>query len=148
MAANEEDLNAIDGVGPQIARSSRSFFALSENQAVIQHLIEAGLNFAEEISPSSVSQSLTGLTFVFTGSLTNLTRTEAATELKKLGAKVTGSVSKKTSYVVAGADAGSKYDKAISLGVPVLDEAALQHILQTGVLPLQVDSDITTPEGI
>ncbi|MCL2402862.1 MAG: NAD-dependent DNA ligase LigA [Coriobacteriia bacterium] len=134
MAASEEDLNAIDGVGPQIVRSLHTFFSVSENRLVLQRLVEANLNFVAEISPSTVEQTLAGLTFVLTGSLANLTRVEAAAELKKLGAKVTGSVSKKTSYVVAGEDAGSKYDKAVSLGVPVLDESELQRIIETGNL--------------
>ncbi|MCL2438198.1 MAG: NAD-dependent DNA ligase LigA [Coriobacteriia bacterium] len=138
MVASEEDLNAIEGVGPQIARSCRSFFSVPENRAVLQRLIGAGLNLKEEALTDPALQSLAGLTFVLTGTLTNLTRTEASTELKKLGAKVTGSVSKKTSYVVAGEDAGLKYDKALSLGVPVLSEAELQDIIQSGAVPQAV----------
>ena len=82
-------------------------------------------------------QTLAGLTFVLTGSLveSGMTRDEAGAALKARGAKVSGSVSKKTSFVVAGEAAGSKYDKAVSLGVPVLDEAALLHILETGEAP-------------
>jgi len=144
IAASEEDLSHIDGIGPQIAASAHSFFALPQNQEVLQRLIAAGLNFKiDRVSPDDqIPQTLAGLTFVLTGALSGLNRTEAAAQLKVRGAKVTGSVSKKTSYVVAGADAGSKYDKAISLGVPVLDEAALQHIIETGNLPA-ADSDGT-----
>ncbi len=82
-------------------------------------------------------QTLAGLTFVLTGSLVDsgMTRDEAGAALKAYGAKVSGSVSKKTSFVVAGEAAGSKYDKAVSLGVPVLDEAALLRIIETGEAP-------------
>ena len=82
-------------------------------------------------------QTLEGLTFVLTGSLveSGMTRDEAGAALKARGAKVSGSVSKKTSFVVAGEAAGSKYDKAVALGVPVLDEAALLHIIETGEVP-------------
>jgi len=134
MAASEEELSSLDGVGPQIAYSCKNFFSLPENRAVLQKLVDAGLNFENQAASADdmPEQTLAGLTFVLTGALENLTRTEAATELKRLGAKVTGSVSKKTSYVVAGADAGSKYDKAIALEVPVLDEAALLRIIETG----------------
>ena len=131
-AASEEELSELDGVGPQIARSCRSFFDLPQNQEILARLKEAGLNFKTETKDNNTEQTLAGLTFVLTGALTELTRTEAAAELKMLGAKVTSSVSKKTSYVVAGEDAGSKYDKALSLGVPVLDEAQLLKIIAEG----------------
>jgi len=143
MAASEEDLTCIDGVGPQIVGSVRNFFALPQNQAVLQRLVAAGLNFenSEVDALDRSMQTLTGLTFVLTGALSELTRTEATAQLKARGAKVTGSVSKKTSYVVAGADAGSKYDKALSLGVPVLDETALQYIVETGKIPDAAQSE-------
>jgi DNA ligase (NAD+) len=131
-AASVEDLSALDGVGPQIAHAVRSFFDLPQNQEVLKRLVEAGLNFESEVADNVTPQTLAGLTFVLTGTLTKLNRSEAAAELKKLGAKVTGSVSKKTSYVVAGEDAGSKYDKALSLGVPLLDEADLLRIVSEG----------------
>ena len=83
----------------------------------------------------AASQPLASLTFVLTGTLENRTRDEAGAALKALGAKVTGSVSKKTSYVVAGPGAGSKLTKAESLGVPVLDEDALEQVLATGAVP-------------
>ena len=83
---------------------------------------------------------LAGLTFVLTGTLTHSgrTREEAGARLKAVGAKVSGTVSKKTSFVVAGEDAGSKYDKAVALGVPVLDEAQLLNLLETGEVPREV----------
>jgi len=137
--AAPEDLGAIDGVGPQIAASCRAFFAVPENEAVLARLETAGVNFAlDEAAMAAVgagARPLEGLTFVLTGALENYTRDSAGSALKALGAKVTGSVSKKTSYVVAGADAGSKYDKAVALDVPVLDEADLGQILEAANLP-------------
>jgi len=125
----------VDGVGPKIAESVRAFFASSENRALIERLRERGVELAEEKREPSRPQTLTGLTFVLTGGLTAFTRDEAGAALKELGAKVSGSVSKKTSFVVAGEDAGSKLAKAIELGVPVLDEAALVRVLETGEAP-------------
>ena len=133
-AASEEELSELDGVGPQIARSCRSFFDVSQNQEIIMRLKEAGLNFESEVRDTTIEQTLAGMTFVLTGTLSELTRTQAAAELKKLGAKVSSSVSSKTSYVVAGEDAGSKYDKALKLGVPILDESQLLDIIKEGKL--------------
>lgn len=139
--ASEEDLAAIDGIGPKIARSAYLFLRTPDNRAVIDRLQNRGVALADETKArgEEVPQTLAGLTFVLTGSLveSGMTRDEAGAELKVRGAKVSGSVSKKTSFVVAGEAAGSKYDKAIALGVPVLDEAALLHILATGEAPAQ-----------
>ena len=136
MAASEEDLAAIDGVGPKIAHSVYLFLRTPDNAAVIERLQKRGVALADEAGEpgEQLPQTLAGLTFVLTGSLveSGMTRDEAGAALKARGAKVSGSVSKKTSYVVAGEAAGSKYDKAIALGVPVLDEAALLRILETG----------------
>ena len=138
-AATEEELAAVDGIGPKIARSAYVFLRVPENAAVIDRLRAAGVRLAEEAPAPGEErpQTLAGLTFVLTGSLveSGMTRDEAGAALKALGAKVSGSVSKKTSYVVAGEAAGSKYDKAVALGVPVLDEAALLRILETGEPP-------------
>jgi len=125
----------VEGVGPKIAESVRAFFASSENRALVERLRERGVELAEEKREPSRPQTLTGLTFVLTGGLTAFTRDEAGAALKELGAKVSGSVSKRTSFVVAGEDAGSKLAKALELGVPVLDEAALVRVLETGELP-------------
>jgi len=125
----------VDGVGPKIAESVRAFFASSENRALVERLRERGVELAEEKREPSRPQTLIGLTFVLTGGLTAFTRDEAGAALKELGAKVSGSVSKKISFVVAGEDAGSKLAKALELGVPVLDEAALVRVLETGELP-------------
>ncbi|BAK45264.1 NAD-dependent DNA ligase LigA [Eggerthella sp. YY7918] len=139
MAASEEDLAAIDGVGPKIAHSVYLFLRTPDNVAVIERLRKRGVALADEAveEGEQLPQTLEGLTFVLTGSLveSGMTRDEASAALKARGAKVSGSVSKKTNYVVAGEAAGSKYDKAIALGVPVLDEAALLRILETGEVP-------------
>ena len=139
MEASEEDLAAIDGVGPKIARSVYLFLRTPDNVAVIERLRKRGVAMADEAGDPAeqLPQTLEGLTFVLTGSLveSGMTRDEAGAALKARGAKVSGSVSKKTSFVVAGEAAGSKYDKAVTLGVPVLDEAALLRILETGEVP-------------
>lgn len=135
QAADEERIAAVDGVGPKIARSVRGFLAVPENVAVLERLREARVSLEEERPAEERPQTLAGLTFVLTGTLERHTRDEAKAALQALGAKVSGSVSKKTSFVVAGAAAGSKLTKAESLGVPVLDEAALDHILATGEVP-------------
>lgn len=139
MAAEEADLAAVDGVGPKIARSIYVFLRTPDNVAVLERLRKAGVRMENEqlLDSEERPQTLAGLTFVLTGSLveSGMTRDAAGAALKALGAKVAGSVSKKTSFVVAGEAAGSKYDKAVSLGVPVLDEAALLHILETGEAP-------------
>ena len=148
-AASEEDIAGVDGVGPKIAQSVRQFLSVPENLAVLDRLRTAGLTLEEDLSAEAArtaaetgvaedlaaSQPLAGLTFVLTGTLENRTRDEAGAALKALGAKVTGSVSKKKSYVVAGPGAGSKLTKAESLGVPVLDEDALEQVLATGAVP-------------
>lgn len=148
-AASEEDIAACEGIGPKIAASVREFLSVPENLEVLQRLREAGLALEENLGAAvaqaaqetgvdadlAAGQPLDGLTFVLTGTLVNRTRDEAGAALKLLGAKVSGSVSKKTSYLVAGPKAGSKLTKAESLGVPVLDEAALEQILATGAVP-------------
>lgn len=148
-AASEEDIAACEGIGPKIAASVREFLSVPENLEVLQRLREAGLALEENLGAAvaqaaqetgvdadlAAGQPLDGLTFVLTGTLINRTRDEAGAALKLLGAKVSGSVSKKTSYLVAGPKAGSKLTKAESLGVPVLDEGALERILATGEVP-------------
>ena len=130
-----EKIAEIPGIGPKIAESVHEFFSIPENVAVIERLRQAGVVLEEEKSENELPQTLAGLTFVLTGTLEHFTRDEAGAQLKAMGAKVSGSVSKKTSFVVAGEAAGSKLTKAESLGVPVLDEAALQQILETGQVP-------------
>ena len=140
MAATEEQLAAVDGVGPKIAHSTYLFLRTPDNVQVIERLAKHGVRLADDVEAAAADalpQTLEGLTFVLTGSLTQsgMKRDEASAALKARGAKVSGSVSKKTSYVVAGEAAGSKYDKAVALGVPVLDEAALLRIIETGEVP-------------
>ena len=148
-AASEEDIAACEGIGPKIAASVREFLSVPENLEVLQRLREAGFALEENLGVAvaqaaqetgvdadlAAGQPLDGLTFVLTGTLVNRTRDEAGAALKLLGAKVSGSVSKKTTFLVAGPKAGSKLTKAESLGVPVLDEEALERILATGEVP-------------
>lgn len=149
VQASEEDIAGCEGIGPKIAASVKQFLAVPENLEVLQRLRDAGLSLEEDLGAAAarVAQQtgvdadlaaehpLEGLTFVLTGALELRTRDEAGAALKALGAKVTGSVSKKTSYLVAGPKAGSKLTKAEGLGVPVLDEAQLEQILTTGKVP-------------
>ncbi len=130
-----EKIAEIPGIGPKIAESVHEFFSIPENVAVIERLRQAGVVLEEEKPENELPQTLAGLTFVLTGTLEHFTRDEAGAQLKAMGAKVSGSVSKKTSFVVAGEAAGSKLTKAESLGVPVLNEAALQQILEKGQAP-------------
>ncbi len=134
-AASAEEIAQVEGIGPKIAQSVVEFFSVPDNAAVVERLRKAGVVLEEEEPAEVVPQTLAGLTFVLTGTLEHFKRKEAGDALKALGAKVSGSVSKKTSYVVAGAAAGSKLTKAQQLGVPVLDEAALAQILETGQAP-------------
>ncbi len=131
MHANEEHLTAIDGVGPTIAQSIDRWFSIDRNQRLIDRLREAGVNFEGERAPAIAEEdaTLAGMTFVLTGSLEHRTRDEAAAEIERRGGKVTGSVSKKTSYVVVGESPGSKLAKAEQLGVTILDEAAFEVLL-------------------
>jgi DNA ligase (NAD+) len=125
----------VEGVGPVIAASVRAFFGNPDNRALVERLRDRGVRLADERVAPERPQTLLGLTFVLTGALERFTRDEAGAALKELGAKVTGSVSKNTSFVVAGEDAGSKYDKALTLGVPVLSEEDLIRVLETGEPP-------------
>jgi DNA ligase (NAD+) len=134
-SATFEELAAVDGIGPVIAGSLRAFFDNPDNLDVIGRLGDRGVELAEVRAVPARPQTLAGLTFVLTGALEGYTREQAGDALKALGAKVASSVSKKTSFVVAGTDAGSKLDKALQLGVPVLDEAGLLHILESGRPP-------------
>lgn len=141
-AAGEDELAGIYGVGPKVAHGMWLFFRTPDNVSVIERLRAAGVTMADEATAlgDEVPQVLAGLTFVLTGTLTHsgMTRDEAGARLKAMGAKVSGSVSKKTSFVVAGENAGSKYDKAVALDVPVLDEAQLLNLLETGEVPREI----------
>lgn len=129
MDASTEDLLQVSDVGPVVAHSLRTFFDQAHNREVVAQLRACGLHWAEGEPAAQVPQPLAGRTFVITGTLPTLSRDQAKELLEAQGAKVAGSVSKKTHYVVAGAEAGSKLDKALELGVPVLDETALLALL-------------------
>jgi len=119
-------------VGPRISQAILEFFAQPANIALIESLKKAGVDMTAEKKQRSTE--LADLTFVLTGTLSTLTRDEAKKRIEDAGGKTAGSVSKKTSYVVAGEDAGSKLDKALELKVPVIDEAGLLAMLQSGSL--------------
>jgi DNA ligase (NAD+) len=126
MAASKEQLQAVPDIGPVVAAAVREYLDQPQNQALIEELAAAGLKMDAPMTSASAPGPLSGKTFVLTGTLPTMSR-EAATEaIQSLGGKVTGSVSKKTDYVVAGADPGSKLAKAESLGIPILDESAFR----------------------
>lgn len=130
MAASEDALLQVPDVGPTVAHSIHTFFAQPHNREVVQALRAAGVHWPEGEALAPTGMPLAGLTVVLTGSLSGMGRDEAKDKLEALGAKVSGSVSKKTHYVVAGSEAGSKLEKAQALGVPVLDEAGLAILLK------------------
>ena len=125
--ATQEDLERVQEVGPKVAASVHDFFQNERNRALIQRFAELGLKMTAEKKKRSTQ--LEGLTFVLTGTFPTLSREEAKEKIEAAGGKVSGSVSKKTNYVVAGEEAGSKLDKAKELGVPVIDEPALLDMI-------------------
>ena len=135
MAASVEELLQVKDVGPVVADSIHTFFAQPHNREVVEQLRAGGVHWSEEEPAEKAPQILAGMTVVLTGTLPTLGRDAAKDMLEAAGAKVSGSVSKKTSYVVAGAEAGSKLAKAEELGVPVLDEAGMLALL-SGEKPL------------
>jgi len=126
-AATPEELERVEEVGPRISQAILEFFSQPANAALVQSLKDAGVEMTAEKKQRSAQ--LAGLTFVLTGTLPTLTRDEAKRRIEAAGGRTAGSVSKKTSYVVAGEEAGSKLDKAVELKVPVLDEAGLLSLL-------------------
>ncbi|MBA4141622.1 MAG: NAD-dependent DNA ligase LigA [Nitrosospira sp.] len=138
MRADAESLCKVPNIGPVVASNIAEFFAERHNLEVIEQLRSSGIRWPEEddsknardIRGFTAGGKAEGKTFVLTGTLPNLAREDAKKMIEASGAKVTSSVSKKTDYVVAGADPGSKYDKAVELGIPVLDEAGLLQLLQ------------------
>jgi DNA ligase (NAD+) len=127
MQASEEELVEVNEVGPRIAKSIREFFDEPKNVALVEQLRKAGLQFKGEVKQRGTK--LAGLTFVLTGTLPTYSRDDMKKMIEDAGGKVSGSVSKKTSYVVAGEEAGSKLDKARELGVKVVDEAGMLEML-------------------
>jgi DNA ligase (NAD+) len=137
-AAGEEEIAAVDGIGPVIAAATVRWFATPRNAELVDELVALGVRTDTDLpAPQADVEDtpLAGRTFVITGTLEGFTREEAKEALEALGAKVTGSVSSRTTALVAGEAAGSKLDRARSLGVPVLDEAALRSLLSGGHLP-------------
>ena len=129
MDATLDQLLQVNDVGPTVAQSLRTFFDQAHNREVVEQLRACGVTWAEGEPTAGASLPLTGQTFVITGTLPTLSRDEAKDMLEAAGAKVAGSVSKKTHYVLAGAEAGSKLDKALALGVPVIDEDGMRALL-------------------
>jgi DNA ligase (NAD+) len=127
MAASTDELERVNEIGPRVAAAVREFFDETRNVELVERLRAAGLTFTAE--KRKKSSQLEGLTFVLTGTLPGMTREDAKAKIEAAGGKVAGSVSKKTDYVVAGAEAGSKLEKAQSLGVKVLDEDGLLGLL-------------------
>jgi DNA ligase (NAD+) len=131
LRASQEGLEGIDGVGPRIAESIVAWFGQPANQSLIEKFRRAGLTLAADQGSSEQPQSLAGLTFVITGTLPTWSRDQAKAFIEQHGGKVTGSVSKKTNYLVLGENAGSKLTKAQSLGIATLDEAALKTLAES-----------------
>ena len=130
MTASTEELLEVSDVGPIVAQSVLAFFAQAHHQEIVAQLRACGVRWEEGAPAERIPKPLSGQTIVLTGTLPTLSRDEAKAMLEEAGAKVAGSVSQKTSYVVAGSEAGSKLEKAIALGVPVLDEAGLLSLLK------------------
>jgi len=128
--ASDQELLTVEEVGPKIAEGVREFFSESANRRLIDHLAAVGVNMKEDRAAPR-SAKLAGMTFVFTGTLGKRSREEAEALVESHGGKAASSVSKKTSYVVVGADPGSKFDKAKSLSVPILDEAQFDKLLSS-----------------
>lgn len=127
MSASREDLQSIDGFGSVLAESAYEFFSLDDTKDMIERLKAAGVN--TKSVKSTVGDKFSGMTFVLTGTLPTYTRNEAAEIIESLGGKVSSSVSKKTTYVLAGDEAGSKLDKANALGIPVIDEQEFKNMI-------------------
>lgn len=129
LNAEVSELSEVDDIGPVTAESIRDYFSEEHNKENIKNLVSSGLN--TEYSDQGVSESLSGLTFVITGTLSGYSRSAAADEIEKRGGKVSGSVSKKTSFVLAGAEPGSKLDKANTLGIRVINEEEFNEMLRS-----------------
>jgi DNA ligase (NAD+) len=132
LAASEEELAAVEGVGPTIARALAEWFAVDWHRTVVDKWRAAGVRLAEDVSDDG-PRPLVGVTVVITGSLRDYSRDSATEAVQNRGGKVSGAVSKKTSFLVAGENPASKYDKAVTLGVPILDDAGFAVLLADGV---------------
>ncbi|MFC4007828.1 NAD-dependent DNA ligase LigA [Nonomuraea purpurea] len=132
MNASEEELAAVAGIGPRVAATIKEWFEVDWHREIIERWRAAGVRMEDEPAPEKGPQILEGMTFVVTGTLEGYTRDSAADAISDRGGKVASSVSKKTSFLIAGENAGSKYDKAVSLGVPILDGAGFEVLLNEG----------------
>ena len=137
-AATTDDIAAIDGIGPEIAASVVAWFGEADNERLLEKLRVAGVRFADPMEEQGDDVSLSGITVVITGTLDGFSRDAAKTAVEERGGKVTGSVSGRTSAVIAGESPGTKLIKAEQLGVPVLDEAGFRRLLAEGADALTV----------
>ncbi len=131
MAASEQELAVVEGVGPTIAAAVTEWFTVDWHRAIVDKWRAAGVRMADE-RDASIERTLEGMSIVVTGSLTGFSRDDAKEAIVARGGKAAGSVSKKTAYLVAGDSPGSKYDKAVELGVPILDEDGFARLLENG----------------
>ncbi|TDD45298.1 NAD-dependent DNA ligase LigA [Nonomuraea terrae] len=145
MNASEEELAAVEGIGPRVAATIREWFEVDWHREIVERWRAAGVRMEDEPAPEKGPQTLEGLTFVVTGTLEGYTRDSAAEALTSQGGKVASSVSKKTSFLIAGENAGSKYDKAVSLGVPILDGEGFEVLLKEG--PEAASEKVVPPES-
>ena len=139
--ATKEELLAIDGIGPIVASTLIDYFSVEQNRQLIDDLIELGVNPIDDTPEPSVDHPANGVTFVVTGRLETMSRSEAQNRIKSLGGKATGSVTKKTNYLVAGAEAGSKLEKAQRLDVHVIDESEFIAFMDCGEVPVEPELD-------
>ncbi|MES2946038.1 MAG: helix-hairpin-helix domain-containing protein, partial [Pseudomonadota bacterium] len=142
MNATEEELLQVPDIGPIVAKSLFTFFSQPHNREVVEQLRACGVTWEEHEPAAAAPQLLTGKTFVITGTLPTLGREEAKEMLEAAGAKVSGSVSKKTDYLLAGSEAGSKLVKAQELGVTVIDEEAMKAMLAVGSPDVDSEADL------
>jgi len=130
LSAKAADFEAIGGIGSEIAQSLERFFSDEKNRNTIQHIMDDGVKLTAPPALSLTQERFRGKVFVLTGTLENMTRSQAKALIEKSGGKVTDSVSKNTSFVVAGASPGSKLDKAKKLGIPIIDEKTLKEMCE------------------
>jgi DNA ligase (NAD+) len=145
LRASAAEIERVPDVGPVVAAHVAAFFAVADHRSTLAALQERGVSWPAEQAPSAAAQPLAGRTFVITGTLSAMTREEAEEALLARGARVAGSVSRKTSYLVAGSDAGSKLARARELGVTVLDEEQLRSLLGTGKVPAEDAQSVPPP---
>jgi DNA ligase (NAD+) len=141
--ATEDELLAIDGIGPVVASTLVDYFAVEQNRKLVDDLIDLGVNPIDDTPEPSADHPANGVTFVVTGRLETMSRSEAQNRIKTLGGKATGSVTGKTEYLLAGAEAGSKLDKAQRLNVHVINESEFIAFMDDGIVPVRPDSDTT-----